>query len=190
MTAFVFVPGYGNSLGGHWQELWYAQLAGSHWAELGASSDGAELGSWDRPDCALWVARLQACISAIAEPVVLISHSLGGLTIAHWAAQHPAACRQILGAFMVAVPDPTRPDFPSAISGYGATPLTALPFASLMVTSRDDPYAAPEQSAAFASAWGAGTWDIGEAGHINVARGFGAWPEGRIALERWQAGLA
>ena len=26
------------------------------------------------------------------------------------------------------------------------------------------------------------TWDIGEAGHINVARGFGAWPEGRAAL--------
>jgi uncharacterized protein len=117
MTAYVFVPGYGNSLDGHWQELWRQQLANSYWAELGAATPPDEVGSWEQPDRALWVARLQACLSALDGPVVLISHSLGGLTIAHWAEQFPAACANILGAFMVAVPDPKRQNFPSAISG-------------------------------------------------------------------------
>lgn len=194
MTAYLLVPGYGNSLDGHWQEAWLGQLSNSHWAELGGSTDDEReperLGSWQRPDRALWVERLQRCMSMFDEPVVLISHSLGGLTIAHWAAEHPGTCSKILGAFMVAVPDPKRPDFPSAISGYGQPPATALPFASLMVTSSDDPYATTARSAQFAAAWGADTWDIGAAGHINVARGFGPWPEGLKALAAWQERLA
>ncbi|HMY40229.1 MAG TPA: alpha/beta fold hydrolase, partial [Marinagarivorans sp.] len=139
MTAYVLLPGYGNSLDGHWQELWLGQLSNSHWAELGGT--GAEesapeaLGSWERPDRALWVARLQRLVNSLDEPVVLISHSLGGLTIAHWAAEHPSTCSKILGAFMVAVPDPQRADFPSAISGYTNPPQAPLPFPSLMVTS-------------------------------------------------------
>ena len=59
MTAFVFVPGYGISLGGHWQGFAFSWRAATG-QSTGASSDDAELGSWDRPDCALWVARLQA----------------------------------------------------------------------------------------------------------------------------------
>lgn len=194
MTAYVLVPGYGNSLDGHWQELWLGQLSNSHWAELGgtrAEETAPEaLGSWERPDRALWVARLQRLVNSLDEPVVLISHSLGGLTIAHWAAEHPSACSKILGAFMVAVPDPQRPDFPSAISGYNHPHLAPLPFPCLMVTSSDDPYAASARSEEFASAWGAQTWDIGMAGHINVSRGFGPWPEGLKAMANWQASLA
>jgi uncharacterized protein len=184
---YVFVPGYGNSLDGHWQRYWYQQLANSHWAELGAKAKPEHIGSWEQPDRALWVERLQQCLGALHEPVVLISHSLGGLTIAHWAQQFPAQCARIKAAWLVAVPDPERPNFPADIHGYATVPLAPLPFPSYMVISSNDPYATPQRSALIASAWGAQTWQIGAAGHINVDAGYGPWLDGFEAMQQWQS---
>ena len=39
-----------------------------------------------------------------------------------------------------------------------------------------------------AKAWGAELVDIGNAGHINTASGYGEWPEGERLLQRLQAG--
>ena len=36
----------------------------------------------------------------------------------------------------------------------------------------------------FAAAWGTEFIDIGAAGHINTASGFGPWPFGEVLLER------
>lgn len=195
MTAYVFVPVYGNSLGNHWQQYWYRyqNLEHKHWAELGGHNglsrvEQNRLGDWDHPDRAMWVSRLNNCLSTINQPIVLISHSLGGLTIAHWAQQFPAQCARIKAAWLVAVPDPEGPNFPKAIKGYATLPLTPLPFPSQMIISNNDPYATPARSAMIASAWGAQTCEIGAAGHINADSGYGGyWEDGFKAMQQWQS---
>jgi uncharacterized protein len=177
--SYLFVPGYGNSLGDHWQAQWFLSLPRSHWAQLG---------QWESPDKNTWVAHLDAAIAACETPVVLISHSLGGLAIAHWAQTHPS--NAVLGAWLVAVPDPARPHFPSSITGFEKTPRQALPFPSMMLISEDDPYAELPWSLALAADWGAQYQRLGDAGHINLASGFGPWPSGKAALLEWQAGIA
>jgi predicted alpha/beta hydrolase family esterase len=59
-----------------------------------------------------------------------------------------------------------------------------LPFAAIALTSRDDPYATPEHSAALVRDWGAAQVEIGVAGHINGESGLGDWPAGRAWLDR------
>lgn len=68
--------------------------------------------------------------------------------------------------------------------GFSPMPRQRLPFPSLVVASRDDPYVALDRAAAFARSWGSDFVDLGRAGHINVDSGHGAWRRGRILLKR------
>jgi predicted alpha/beta hydrolase family esterase len=56
-------------------------------------------------------------------------------------------------------------------------PRLALPFPSIVVASRTDPYMHFSAASHFAGIWGSALVDLGDAGHINVASGFGRWPE-------------
>ena len=169
----VFVPGYGNSLGDHWQMQWFKKIPHSHWVE---QSD------WDAPEKSAWVSGLQNTLTNIQDPIILVAHSLGCLTIAEWAQQHHAT---ILGAYLVAVPDPTAPGFPTAISGFQQLPLNSLPFPSKIIASTNDPYCSKERSEYFAQAWGSELSFIGDQGHINASAGFGAWEEGFKEFQEW-----
>lgn len=170
--TLVFVAGYGNSGPSHWQRRWHESLPGSRWVEQD---------DWDQPERAAWVAGIERTVAGVAGPVFFVTHSLGGLAVAAWSRQsaHPVA-----GALLVAVPDPDRPDFPSAIRGFGAPVLAPLRFPALMVGSTDDPYITPARSAALAAAWGCEPADAGACGHINAASGLGDWPAGRAWLAR------
>jgi len=53
-----------------------------------------------------------------------------------------------------------------------------LPFPSLVVASSEDPYIALERAEYFARCWGSELVNIGPAGHINAASGYGKWAEG------------
>jgi predicted alpha/beta hydrolase family esterase len=57
-----------------------------------------------------------------------------------------------------------------------------LPFPSIVVASTNDQYVDIERARAFAQAWGSTLVEIGEAGHINGASGYGEWPEGERML--------
>ena len=48
----------------------------------------------------------------------------------------------------------------------------------MLIASRDDPYAAYEESQALAEAWHIELVDAGLSGHINDESGHGPWPEG------------
>ncbi len=175
----LMLPGYGNSLGDHWQCHWHRQLAHCHWLEQP---------DWDAPKAEDWIQTLNQAVLNAAEPLVLISHSLGGLTIAQWARQHPELCSRIRGAWLVALPDPEAPAFPAAISGFEPVS-AALPFPSHCVISDDDPYASLSRSQHMAQVLGA-TWEcLAGAGHINTSAGFGPWPEGLSRLQHWVAQL-
>ena len=67
---------------------------------------------------------------------------------------------------------------PGDVAAFGPVPRGPLPFPSLLVASRDDPYCAYERAEDFGYAWGAATLDAGTAGHLNTDSGYGPWPEG------------
>jgi predicted alpha/beta hydrolase family esterase len=66
----------------------------------------------------------------------------------------------------------------------GWTPIVRqrLPFRSLLVGSRDDPYCSFERAQALAADWGAEFRDMGHRGHLNSDSGLADWPEGHAML--------
>jgi predicted alpha/beta hydrolase family esterase len=113
---------------------------------------------------------------------VLIGHSLGCTTIAHWASGHQT---RIKGALLVAPSDIEQPVYTFPASGFAPIPLLTLPFPSIVVASEDDPWVSVERAKFFASNWGSGFVNIGKAGHINVSSGYGPWKEGLAILEQF-----
>ena len=83
---YLIVPGWHGSPDEHWQ---------SHWRRTLPGSARVEQQDWLLPRREDWVAELQCSIAAHAEPVILVAHSLGCITVAHWAAQAPAQLLQM-----------------------------------------------------------------------------------------------
>jgi predicted alpha/beta hydrolase family esterase len=73
------------------------------------------------------------------------------------------------------------------LASWSPVPLKALPFPSVLVGSRNDPFCSFERSRAFADAWGAEYVDAGLQGHINADSGLGDWPEGHARLRALMA---
>ena len=75
-----------------------------------------------------------------------------------------------------------RPKAPPILRPFAPIPMDALPFPSILVASRNDPYIQWERAVMLANAWGARLHDAGNAGHINTDAGYGPWPEGERLL--------
>lgn len=164
----VVVPGLGGSGVTHWQTFW--ERANPEW--LRASQD-----DWDRPERDAWVERLVETVRSTPKPVILVGHSLGCATIAH--AVHERRLARVEAAFLVAMPDVERSDFPSDVCrGFAPIPPTSLPFPSLMVGSANDPWVSRERLEHWARTFGSSFVDVGERHHIGTASGLGAWHEG------------
>ena len=138
----------------------------------------------DKLSCAARVAALDAALSQIDGPVVIVAHSAGVMMTAHWAQSHR---REIQGALLAAPADletPLPPGYPTPDQlqqhGWLPIPRTRLPFPSIVAASTNDPLARFERVAALAAAWGSRLVDIGAAGHLNPAAGYGDWP---LAIE-------
>jgi uncharacterized protein len=171
---FLFLAGYGNSTGEHWQAKWFSQHADSIWVEQ----------DWDQPRRDDWVNAIHSTLEKNSEPLVVISHSLGGLAFIEWANQYPDLLREkIRGAFLVALPDADAKSFPAAIQGFAHTPFNKIPVPTLMLVSQNDPYARFERSCFFASALASELISLGNKGHINSTAGLGDWPEGEKYLQ-------
>lgn len=170
----LVLPGFGNSGPRHWQTLWAARHPG--WTRV-------ELGQWDAPHCDQWVLALDQAVRRCPSPPLLVAHSLACLLVAHWASRATAAAH---GAFLVAIPEPGTPCFPPTATGFTPVPMSPLPFPSLVVASVNDPFGSLAHAQRCASAWGSRCVNIGEAGHINVESGHGAWVEGYLLFEELQ----
>jgi predicted alpha/beta hydrolase family esterase len=168
----LVLPGYQDSGPEHWQSLWER---GNPEFRRVVQRD------WENPDRDEWVATLDRAIAAAAAPPVLVAHSLGCLAVVHWAGRHRG---RVHGALLVAPPDVERPDFLPGARSFGPIPRRPLPFASIVVASDDDPYADLDRAREFAVAWASELVELGAAGHINTAAGFGPWPDGEALLER------
>lgn len=166
----LIVPGWRNSEAGHWQSLWEERLPGAR---------RVTQGDWQFPRRQAWVDRLtEAILASRGERVVLVAHSLGCIAVAHL--PHEAAAR-VSAALLVAPADPERR---AQLADFAPVPHQRLPFRSTLVASSNDPYCPVRLAGAYARAWGSEFVRLENAGHINVAAGFGAWPQGLQWLAR------
>jgi predicted alpha/beta hydrolase family esterase len=167
----ITLPGLWNSGPQHWQTLWEHKYPA--WTRI-AHRD------WNNPECSEWVAELDAAIADSEGPPILVAHSLSCVLVARWALS--GSPLRIAGAFLVAPSDVEAPSYPQEAVGFGPMPLQRLPFPSVVVASSDDEYVQLDRARGFAAAWGSSFAEIGDAGHINGASGYGEWPEGEAML--------
>ena len=169
MSPVLIVPGIGGSGPEHWQTRW--ELSHPEYCRV-------QVPDWDAPELELWLAALGDAVSAAAEPPIVVAHSLGCLTVAHFAGRGG----RVRAALLVAVPDPAGPVFPPVASSFVGFPLRPFAFPSRVVASRNDPYASFTFAERCASAWGSALSDVGGVGHINADSRLGDWPEGQRLL--------
>nr|WP_234782348.1 alpha/beta hydrolase [Sinorhizobium americanum] len=164
----LILPGLNGSPEEHWQR---------HWARDNRDSQIVEQDNWTCPDLDNWMGCLESAIEASPGDIGLVAHSLGCVLAANLA-NHPLASR-VRCALLVAPCDleTTEELHPCAIN-FGDMPRWRLPFPSLVVGSLNDPYMSVERLRLTARYWGSALIDLGEAGHINIASGFGRWQVG------------
>lgn len=162
----LIVPGLYGSGPEHWQ---------SQWEKQHPEFSRVEQVEWNAPSCDDWMSVLDTAIRRENDNVILVGHSLGSVTIAHWAFHYD---RKIVGALLVAPSDTEAPTFPAGTTGFSPIPTRRLPFPSTVVASNEDPYISFARITGLAEAWGSKVVSLGEKGHISTADGFGSWPEG------------
>lgn len=176
---YLILPGWQGSPAEHWQ---------SHWQRTLPDASRVEQDDWQWPRREDWVASLDRHVAAAPGPLILIAHSLGCITLAHWAAQAAPALRdKVIGALLVAPADVERSNCPEALRNFAPVPQRRLPFPSLLVGSDNDPAAAPERALELAHAWGAEPVLLSGAGHINIKSGHCQWEQGFAYLYRLQS---
>lgn len=169
--TILFVPGLRDHVADHWQTLLAAQIPGSRTvpplSENRLSRDAR-------------VEALNAAIEAIDGPIILVAHSAGCLTVAHWAGLHDRPIQGALLATPTDVETPLPAGYPThaelSAGGWLPLPRQPLPFPSIVAASLNDPLAAPDRIADLAHDWGAAVAMIGSVGHLNPQAGFGPWP--------------
>lgn len=168
----LLLPGWQDSGPQHWQTLWEQRYGYVR----------VEQHEWERPLRGDWITRLEEVLLTRDEPAVLVAHSLGCALTAAWAAVSQNAHR-VKAALLVAPGDPERPELREVLPSWSPIPLQALPFPSVLVASRDDPFCEFERARLFAYAWGSQFMDYGACGHINADSGLASWPEGHVLLQ-------
>lgn len=172
----LLLPGWQNSGPDHWQSRWEAV----HGFQRVAQHD------WLTPRRGDWLARLDEVVVDAPGPVVLVAHSLGCILTAAWArfSRHTARVR---GALLVAPGDVEQPELAAALPGWYPVERAALPFPSVLVGSRNDPYCRFERAQALAQSWGSQFVDAGHQGHLNAESALGDWPEGLAWIAPWRS---
>ncbi|MDB6062027.1 MAG: serine hydrolase family protein [Verrucomicrobiaceae bacterium] len=168
----LIVPGRDNSGAEHWQ---------TYWQKAFPKFRRVEQDDWVAPTYADWSRNLDAAVHACKKPVVLVAHSLGTILITRWA--QTAATHNVLGAFLVATSDVDeiiKTEGDSRLHGFAPVVLQSLPFASMVVASRNDERVTFERAKLFAQAWGSHFVDGGELGHIGSRAKLGYWPQGLV----------
>lgn len=177
----VIVPGLRDHVADHWQ----THLA----ADLAESTDvrTVEPLEHDRLSRRARVAALDAVLTDVDGPVLIVAHSAGVLTTVHWA-QSPT--REVAGALLVTPADvevPMPQGYPTAaeLSDGGWTPIPRrrLPFPSVVAVSRTDALGSFRRITGMAETWGGRVVDLGDVGHLNPASGYGRWAQARELVD-------
>ena len=181
-STVLIVPGLRDHVAQHWQTLLAAQLPGCVTVPPMGRED---LDRQARVDA------LEAAVASVPGPVLLVAHSGGCITVAHWAAATAHGDR-VRGALLATPPDfeaPMPEGYPSIealrAGGWLPVPRRPLPFQSLVALSENDPLGSLNAIQKLAYAWKAETVNLGQVGHLNPASGYGPWPQAKDLLTRF-----
>ncbi|MDH1801124.1 RBBP9/YdeN family alpha/beta hydrolase [Acinetobacter johnsonii] len=173
MIHTVIVPGVGGSEHDHWQSWLQRQLK---------SCSRVQQQDWNKPVLHAWVEQFVKTVQAIQEPIQIVAHSFGCLTTVAALAQHPELNQKIKNLVLVAPANPAR--FGDA--GFARESQNdyqqyfhqlKLQVPTQMIISENDPWLNFQDALQLAKAWKIRPKNLGQVGHINVASGFGPFPE-------------
>ncbi|PLL12522.1 hypothetical protein C0V75_11290 [Tabrizicola sp. TH137] len=165
MPKTLILPGLDGSPAPHWQHWW---------AATDPNALTVEQQDWARPTHEAWEAELAGAI--LNHPgCILVGHSLGAVLAARILTRWPQL--KVSAALLVA---PANPALSRRLASFAGLPERPLGVPTTVVASRNDPWMSFQQSTHLAELWQAELVDLGYAGHINVASGFGPWP---VALD-------
>ena len=173
MIHTVIVPGVGGSEHDHWQSWLQRQLK---------SCSRVQQQDWNKPVLHAWVEQFVKTVQAIQEPIQIVAHSFGCLTTVAALAQHPELNQNIKNLVLVAPANPAR--FGDA--GFARESQNdyqqyfhqlKLQVPTQMIISENDPWLNFQDALQLAKAWKIRPKNLGQVGHINVASGFGPFPE-------------
>lgn len=173
MIHTVIVPGVGGSEHDHWQSWLQRQLK---------SCSRVQQQDWNKPVLHAWVEQFVKTVQAIQEPIQIVAHSFGCLTTVAALAQHPELNQNIKNLVLVAPANPAR--FGDA--GFARESQNdyqqyfhqlKLQAPTQMIISENDPWLNFQDALQLAKAWKIRPKNLGQVGHINVASGFGPFPE-------------
>jgi predicted alpha/beta hydrolase family esterase len=157
LGSALVIPGKDGSGPDHWQTLFEGRWPGSR---------RVQQQDWQRPDLEPWASRVMETAAQCKRPLVAVAHSFGCLAAVRAIGRGAA----IDAALLVAPADPDR----FGIARCAIERRLRLP--ALLVGSDNDPWLSATRAAELAKHWGAAFINLGPAGHINVAAGFGHWP--------------
>ena len=173
MIHTVIVPGVGGSEHDHWQSWLQRQLK---------SCSRVQQQDWNKPVLHEWIEQFVKTVKSIQEPIQIVAHSFGCLTTVAALAQHPELNQKIKNLVLVAPANPAR--FGDA--GFARESQNdyqqyfhqlKLQVPTQMIISENDPWLNFQDALQLAKAWKIRPKNLGQVGHINVASGFGPFPE-------------
>lgn len=158
MTTTLVVPGMDGGGAGHWLSWLEGVLHDTHRVTQADPQS---------PDLSQWSSAVEAELSSSLEPVAVVAHGFGCLATLHAAMNCPG---RIEAALLVA------PFDPDVLRLAWMLPEEPLAFPAAIVASSNDPYMRPGKAAFWANYWSCDLVDLGRAGSVDAASGFGAWP--------------
>jgi len=165
MTGVIIVPGLGNSGAQHWQTQWQQRLP---------NAARIVLSQWQQPDLQSWVDATIAAANRFDDSYI-VAHSFGCLAAV-------VALKElrdrVRGVLLVAPADPDKFKLAEIL------PHSTLPVPGVVVGSLSDPWLTWRKAQLWAQRWELPIFCAGDAGHINIESGHGAWPEGWQLLEK------
>ncbi|MBN3726467.1 RBBP9/YdeN family alpha/beta hydrolase [Burkholderia sp. Ac-20379] len=166
----VTVPGLHGSEGAHWQSWLERQFARS----LRVEQD-----DWEAPHLARWAGAVRDTLARERGPFVLAAHSFGCLATAHALLRGDLAIdpSAVAGVLFVA------PASPKKFAFAGAFEARRLPVPSILIGSETDPWMTFGDARELARQLGSAFVNLGDAGHINTAAGFGPWPRAKYFVD-------
>ncbi|ANF82138.1 esterase [Acinetobacter sp. NCu2D-2] len=173
MTHTLIVPGVGGSEYEHWQS----------WLQRGLMQcSRVEQKDWNHPVLATWVKEFVQHVVTIKGDIEIVAHSFGCLTSVAALFQHPELTRKIKKLILVAPANPERfgeNGFArESQSNYGAYfHQLNIKVPTVMLISENDPWLSFDDAQALAKSWHLKPINLGQVGHVNVASGFGPFPE-------------
>lgn len=173
MIHTVIVPGVGGSEHDHWQSWLQRQLK---------SCSRVQQQDWNKPVLHEWIEQFVKTVKSIQEPIQIVAHSFGCLTTVAALAQYPELNQKIKNLVLVAPANPTRfgdagfaRDSQNDYQQYFHQLKLQVP--TQMIISENDPWLNFQDALQLAKAWKIRPKNLGQVGHINVASGFGPFPE-------------